>query len=159
MLRAGTPPQSIVYPVVTVVQTALAPTVSQSALLPTVAQPAVLQTAASSAGFGFHPMPSDLDDIKVGDLLDFNMNPLDLPENPPEDLFENTTTAPATSPFETDFPLQCEDMLSSTGSRFYMDTKIFPQTNTRSQEITTSGDQMLMSGPFFRNYFYRNIPQ
>nr|KAG5692950.1 hypothetical protein BaRGS_031528 [Batillaria attramentaria] len=123
MLRAGTPPQSIVYPVVTVVQTALAPTVSQSALLPTVAQPAVLQTAASSAGFGFHPMPSDLDDIKVGDLLDFNMNPLDLPENPPEDLF---ATPPATSPFETDFPVQCEDMLSSTGNRFYMDTKIFP---------------------------------
>nr|KAG5692947.1 hypothetical protein BaRGS_031525 [Batillaria attramentaria] len=126
MLRAGTPPQSIVYPVVTVVQTALAPTVSQSALLPTVAQPALVPSAASSAGYGFDPM-SDLDDIKLGDLVGFsevcNMNPLDLPEDLPEDLF---ATPAATSTFETDFPVQCEDMLSSTGSRFLMDTEIFP---------------------------------
>nr|KAG5692952.1 hypothetical protein BaRGS_031530 [Batillaria attramentaria] len=78
------------------------------------------------AGFGFDPM-SDLDDIKLGDLVGFsevcNMNPLDLPEDLPEDLF---ATPPATSTFETDFPVQCEDMLSSTGSRFLMDTEIFP---------------------------------
>lgn len=89
------------------------PSSAVTASIPVIAQPVMLAT-------GFDAI-SDLQDINMGDLVGFNgacdMNPLGLPD----DMYSTGST----SHFDADFSAQCEEMLSSTDSRF-MDMEMFP---------------------------------